>query len=1462
MKFTPRASNFLKKHRKHSDPENEDDDDDGNDQGQQRNDLRRMESTSSYMQQRRNIYVNMKLPSSEYDDQGHQIHHNYASNRVRTAKYTPLSFVPKNLFEQFRNVANLYFLFLVILQCIPLFGVTEPAVSAMPLIVILIITALKDGVEDWKRNQSDDKVNNSQVLKLSNWRNVNVPEIHRGTWYFLHVVAGFFAVLSGTENKYANTYRQAIAPSESSSSASLSISDQPNVKASEDRLPLTEVEHSEYPASQQQQQQPIQPPAKTLMTTVRKRSDTIRSGVSGIFSRSNNNNTATNLQVEKRPYRPGSIPHSVLYRVSTRDSNAATTAAAAAAAASSSRINEEDESMGRRSSSLQPLPSHNANQPYNCADGFPGDPPSATCQVKWDNVKWKDLNVGDYVLLENDQDIPADVVILSTSETDNVCYVETQNLDGETNLKQRQGLPGTSGMRTEHDCERARFYIESEPPHVNIYQYNAVLRWQIDANETETVRSGVSHEKADAVTYNNILLRGCVLRNTKWAIGIVVYTGNDTKIMLNTGRTPSKRSKIAKATNPHVIANFCLLAVICVVSSVMDSVQFHGSGSSRHFDYGIEGSNASYSGFITFWVTLILYQNIVPISLYISVEIVKTLAAYFIFADLDMYHAETDTPCIAKTWNISDDLGQIEYIFSDKTGTLTQNVMEYRKCTINGVAYGVATTEATMGALKRQQSQHNFRQSMLDTEEVPMSDLSQDIGPDATEMEELKKTMFEKQAELFKNPHIGPNPTFVDPKLFDDLKDESSKQATAITHFYQTLALCHTVIAERPDDDNPDYIEYKAQSPDEAALVATARDMGFAFLRRDANKLFIRVKGEEKSFTLLNVLEFNSTRKRMSVIIKPSDSDRIVLLCKGADSVIYERLCTDFGNQHELEKEQADLRDSTSADLEQFANEGLRTLCLSYRFISQDEYKPWNKKFQEAASSIHNREERVDAVCEEIEQNMLLMGGTAIEDRLQEGVPETIAELAKSGIKLWVLTGDKTETAINIGFACNLLTTDMELLILKASNRLDTSQLLDDTLKKLDKEAETETAAANGDRKYALVIDGTTLKYGLENATREKVLALGMRCASVICCRVSPKQKAQVVNLVKKGLKVMTLAIGDGANDVSMIQEANVGIGISGVEGRQAVMASDYAIAQFRYLRKLLLVHGRWSYLRIAEMIMGFFSKNIVWTFVLFWYQIFCQFNGSMMFDYALVTLYNVVFTSLPIIFLGIWDQDLNAKLSLKYPQLYRMGLRNDKFKAWRFWLTCVDSIFQSVVCFFFPYMLLVAGGQDPHGYDANGLYEIGTIVSSIAVCVANFFVVFSLYSYTWLHAVIVGLSILVYYVFVAIYSQFNTFIFAGHLRLFGTGSYWLVLILTCVACFIPRVTAKHFLHQYYPYDNDIIREIELVIHKGRNCRDDHDEHDELFDVDEELASRTTPTSSYQYSKDKEARPQEATAQP
>ncbi|CAO3595457.1 unnamed protein product [Absidia cylindrospora] len=1395
----------------------------------------------------------------------------------------------------------------------------------MPLIAILLITAIKDGVEDLKRNQSDQKVNGAKALILGHWINVNVPPEPSGLVYHWHVFLGFFCMLAGVENRYSHVYRMSI------------IKDAPIVKADIDtktnillrrpshtfiRRPSSLAtqeggqpvpsEHSHYldpSTATLSNNAPKKNPSasKKILCTVRQRSDTIRSEISNIFKPSNStsNDDRSNIDDDnggprrksKKFYRPGTIPHSVLYRSPSNTS-------------------------GYPNQSQDPRrPSTVTNIGMKCADMLPGDPPAPNCKSLWQVVQWQDVKVGDYVMLRNDDDVPADVVVLSTSEKDSICCIETQNLDGETNLKIRQGLTATKDIQTVHDCERARFYLECEPPHPNIYQFNGVMRWNIErpasddhSSEGEdddmdalnlspnalvdddqpysntrhsrnsssdtgydydgrasSMTGSVSHQKTEAITHNNLLLRGCVLRNTGWVIGIVAYTGDDTKIMLNSGRTPSKRSRIARKTNPHVIANFAILAVLCLITAILSSVFFNGAGSATYFNYNIEGTSGSWLGFVTFWVALILYQNIVPISLYISVEIVKTFAAYFIHADIDMYHEETDTACLPRTWNISDDLGQIEYVFSDKTGTLTQNVMEYRKCTIDGVVYGLGETEATYGAHKRDGGQHENTDNM-DSEKDPESS--------PREMEKHKEEMYELQSQLFKNPYLGDNPTFIDPKVFQDL-GKMDDHRTAMIHFFSTLALCHTAIAERPiddTDDNKNTINYKAQSPDEAALVATARDLGFTFLGRDSDLLSVNVMGEVKAFDLLNVLEFNSTRKRMSVIIRPKDgSNRIVLLCKGADSVIYERLCTNFGDQHDLATKQQQIRDDTEEHLEKFATEGLRTLCLAYRFIAADEYNEWNKQFMKASASIYGREEKLDQVCEEIESELLLMGGTAIEDRLQDGVPETIAMLAQSGIKLWVLTGDKTETAINIGYACNLVTTDMELLVVKASTREDTVQQLENALDQIKKEAELDDSGTGYDgngnsssdyephqqhgetrrrssiqqqheqrseeeesdqhqhdqhnnhhhhhlqqqkptvRRRALVIDGVTLKYALEPKNKNYLLRLGMECASVICCRVSPKQKAQVVALVKRGLDVMTLAIGDGANDVSMIQEANVGVGISGVEGRQAVMSSDYAIAQFRFLQKLLLVHGRWSYLRTAEMIMGFFYKNIVWTFVLLWYQIFCQFTGTMMFDYALVTLYNLIFTSLPIIFLGIWDQDMNSHLSLLYPELYRMGLRDDKFKTTRFWLTVADSIFQSAVCFFFPYMLLIAGAVDPSGHDQNGMYEIGTIIASYAVIVANLFVATSLYSFTWIQLLCISLSIAVYYLFTGIYSLFIVFNFRGQGRLYGSGLYWLMLILTVVTCFIPRMCAKYYGHQYRPYDLDIIREKELILHNGRS---------------------------------------------
>ncbi|KAG9814441.1 aminophospholipid-translocating P4-type ATPase, partial [Aureobasidium melanogenum] len=497
-----------------------------------------------------------------------------------------------------------------------------------------------------------------------------------------------------------------------------------------------------------------------------------------------------------------------------------------------------------------------------------------------------------------------------------------------------------------------------------------------------------------------------------------------------------------------------------------------------------------------------------------------------------------------------------------------------------------------------------------------------------------KVKMLEDLRKLHDNPYLlDENVTFVAPDYVSDLTGASGpEQKAANEYFMLALALCHTVITERTPGDPPK-LEFKAQSPDEAALVATARDCGFTVLGRSNDGIIVNVLGEERQYTVLNILEFNSSRKRMSAIVRMPNG-KIVLFCKGADSIIYSRL---------KKGEQQGLRKTTADHLEMFAREGLRTLCIAQRELDEEEYQIWNKQHDIAAAAIQNREEKLEEVSDAIERDLTLLGGTAIEDRLQDGVPDAIQLLAQAGIKLWVLTGDKVETAINIGFSCNLLGNDMDLIVLNVQdeNLASAEAELDKNLAIFGKTgSDEELMAAKKNHEppaptHAVVIDGETLKLMLDDRLRQKFLLLCKECKSVLCCRVSPSQKAAVVGMVKNGLDVMTLAIGDGANDVAMIQKAHVGVGIAGEEGRQAVMSSDYAIGQFRFLTRLVLVHGRWSYRRLAETIANFFYKNIIWTFALFWYQIYANFDCSYIFDYSYILLYNLAFTSLPVILMG-----------------------------------------------------------------------------------------------------------------------------------------------------------------------------------------------------------------------------------
>jgi phospholipid-translocating ATPase len=355
-----------------------------------------------------------------------------------------------------------------------------------------------------------------------------------------------------------------------------------------------------------------------------------------------------------------------------------------------------------------------------------------------------------------------------------------------------------------------------------------------------------------------------------------------------------------------------------------------------------------------------------------------------------MYYQAFDAPCIPKTWNISDDLGQIEYIFSDKTGTLTQNVMEFQKCSINGVIYGEGITEAMRGAAKRE-----GRDDLMDPQEQ------------AEQLKVMKRQMIDNMNKTFKNRYLQPDKvTLVAPNLAEHLADRTNAQRAHIISFFRALAVCHTVLADKPEPkDQPFLLDYKAESPDEAALVGATRDAGFPFIHKSNAAIDIEVMGQAERYIPLRVLEFNSTRKRMSVIVRNPEG-RLVLYTKGADSVIYARLAPGHD---------ANLKDATAKDMETFANGGLRTLCIAYRYLSEEEYFNWSHVYDQASTAIKDREEEIDKANEMIEHSLVILGATALEDKLQEGVPEAIEMLHRAGIKLWILTGDKLQTAIEIG---------------------------------------------------------------------------------------------------------------------------------------------------------------------------------------------------------------------------------------------------------------------------------------------------------------------------------------------------------------------------------------------------------------------------------------------------------------
>ncbi|URE01836.1 E1-E2 ATPase [Musa troglodytarum] len=1068
--------------------------------------------------------------------------------------------------------------------------------------------------------------------------------------------------------------------------------------------------------------------------------------------------------------------------------------------------------------------------------------------------RWKDLRVGEVIKVLADESIPCDMVLLATSDPTGVAYVQTINLDGESNLKTRYAKQETMSRLPSITAGSVTTLIRCETPNRNIYGFHANL--EVDGKR---VSLGAS----------NIILRGCELKNTAWAIGVAVYTGNETKVMLNSSGATSKRSRLETHMNRETLLLSAILITLCSAVSICNGIwlaihrdELELSQYFRKRDYsGGDEKYYNYYGiamqvFFIFLMAVIVFQIMIPISLYISMELVRLGQAYFMIRDKNLYDESSNSRFQCRALNINEDLGQIRYVFSDKTGTLTENKMVFQCASIRGIDYSEGKDPSPNGS---------------DVYCVVVGD------------------QFWRPKMLVKT----------DPKLVRLLRSEGETQeGKHARDFFLALAACNTIvplIVGTPDPKQK-LIDYQGESPDEQALVyaaaaygihsplivlgilggrccqikikirrakytyicritdrgdcvlcmlgcalpcqcSTSHGIGFAFKTQDfwpflshsyclcyrlqllsstltasgfiaccmstlthiyGRNIFTCTPGICR-FNVLGLHEFDSDRKRMSVIIGCPDRT-VRLFVKGADSSM-------FGV---LEKSiDLDIIRATETNLHAYSSVGLRTLVVGMRELSRNDFEEWQSTYEKASTALYGRGSLLRAVASSVENNLQILGASGIEDKLQQGVPEAIESLRQAGIRVWVLTGDKQETAISIGYSCKLLTSEMTHIVINSNSEASCRKSLEDAIAISSKfvtissrAQNTITGSGSARVPLALIIDGTSLVHILETELEEKLFKIATVCDVVLCCRVAPLQKAGIVALIKKRTEDMTLAIGDGANDVSMIQMADVGIGISGQEGRQAVMASDFAMGQFRFLVPLLLVHGHWNYQRIAYMILYNFYRNAVFVFIMFWYVLYTAYTLTTAITEWSSVLYSVLYSALPTVVVGILDKDLSRRTLLEYPKLYGNGQREESYNLKLFILTMMDAIWQSLVVFFIPYM-----AYRDTTVDGSSLGDLWTLA---VVTLVNIHLAMDVFRWNWITHLSIWGSIAVAVMCVILID--SMWFLPGYWAIYHimkTGLFWLCLLGIFAAGMIPRFTMKALAEYFMLNDIQISRELE-----------------------------------------------------
>jgi phospholipid-transporting ATPase len=897
---------------------------------------------------------------------------------------------------------------------------------------------------------------------------------------------------------------------------------------------------------------------------------------------------------------------------------------------------------------------------------------------KFRRIPSSEIRPGDIIRVRNGKEIPSDLLLLATSEPNHVCYVNEVNLNGETSVKQRRAITFFSHVSFPREAYSVLGRVTVPLPCKDLTSLNGTL-----AIGEDTIPFSMP----------NCVLRGTLLAHTNWMIGLVLYSGHNTRIVQNQRHAPHKTSHLERRLNQIVSGMFVVNLILIIISTIMAMTR---EKYVANFPFVAPPDSPKIrQGLQVMCSFAIIYSYMIPISLYVTIEFVRFFQRWTFSTDLGMYEEELGF-CRPNNSNLNEELGQVQHIFSDKTGTLTENRMKFLQCYAAHQIYDVAAQ----------------------------------------------------------------------PEIPDPLRE-----------LLVCAAVNHSVIATADG--------FSSESPDEEALVQGSALLGVSFVGRvPGRSITIQIGGETIELEHLATVPFDSDRKRMSVLVRFPDG-QIVLFTKGADSVML-RLCADDG---------ADVARQVDA----WAEQGLRTLMCGSRVLSEDEWNAFKARLDQAGLSLDDRERKMKAVGSTIEDHLNILGALAIEDELQAKVADTIGFLTKMEITFWVLTGDKRETALSIARSTRVVPPDCRVI-------------------ELDDREDCQVAVGEypSDPPAVLMVSPDALEYLLQKAP--EILAAIAECyRSVICYRMSPYLKSCVVKEVQSRTKRICLAVGDGANDVNMIQTANVGVGIIGREGRQAANNSDFAIPRFRHLKRLLAVHGRLSLVRLSGVIRYMFYKNIVFSLPQLWFFFFTNWSPAPIYDSWLLASFNLIWTLLPPFEFGFFEQDVSVPSMLGRPVIY-VEAKGGRYLSWWHCLEDVaNALYQSVILFYLHIVMPHTWLMNDRGYP-DGRISAGTsLFTAIVVTVDIQIAIRSQHWNVFLFLVIV-ISILVFALLNLPYGGFPGLVpqmYYVPQMMFTCGSSYLMLLLSVVAALAPEPLISFMVGLWKPSETRRIREADLIRKSG-----------------------------------------------